>query len=96
MRELISTKMTSEPGVIKSVYRSELVYCTECKKTVPIGIEVVTIRKDADTQKVLKRQFLCRVHGVEYESMAPRKLADGDTKRKADNDTFLRNYSKMR
>jgi hypothetical protein len=94
MRELIGTKRTSDPSVTTSVYRSDLVYCCECKKTVPVGIEVITTRKGQSSRTVLKRQSYCRVHGIEYESMIFRQPLNPDTKPKSDNDAFLRNYSK--
>ena len=98
MRELIGTRITGDPGVIKSVYRSELVYCCECRKTVPVGIEVITTRKDRDSQKVLKHERYCRLHGLEYETMTHRQLAGTGTKSgpKADTEAYLRNYGKRR
>ncbi len=52
MRELIGKVALSEPGVTRSVYRSELIRCGECQRMGPIGIEVITARRDADSQKV--------------------------------------------
>jgi hypothetical protein len=96
MRELIGTKLTADPGVIKSVYRSELVYCCECRKTVPVGIEVITTKKDRDSQTVLRHENYCRLHGMEYETMTHRHLASSNIKSKSDNDAYLHNYCKKR
>jgi hypothetical protein len=52
MRELIGKVALSEPGVTRSVYRSELIRCGECQRMGPIGIEVITARRDGDSQKV--------------------------------------------
>jgi len=94
MRELIGTRLTGESGVTKSVYRSDLVYCRECRKTVPVGIEVITTRQDQDSKTVLKHEYYCRVHGMEYEAMMHRQLLDRGSKPKTGNDEYLRNFSK--
>jgi len=96
MRELIATKRTGEPGVTKSVYRSDLIYCRDCRKTVPVGIEVITARQDRGVKTVLKHEYYCRVHGMEYESMTHRQLPDRGPKAKSDNSAYLRNFSKGR
>ena len=96
MRELIGTKRTGDPDVTISVYRSDLVYCRDCRKTVPVGIEVITTRKDQDAKTVLKHEYYCRVHGMEYESMTHRQVLDRGSKPKSDSDAYLRNYSKTR
>ena len=67
MRELIGQMATSEPGVTRSVYRSEMIRCGECQKMAPIGIEVITARKDGDSRKVLEHRYYCRSHGLDYE-----------------------------
>jgi hypothetical protein len=97
MRELIGQIATSEPGVTRSVYRSEMIRCGECQKMAPIGIEVITARKDGDSRKVLEHRYYCRSHGLDYETRTEgRPLHRDTTKRKADNDAYLRNYSKSR
>jgi len=97
MRELIGTRRTAEPGVSKSVYRSDLIYCRECKKTVPVGIEVITTKQDHGKKTVLQHEYYCRVHGMAYEEMTHRHLREGAaSKPKADNDAYLRNYLKKR
>jgi hypothetical protein len=75
MRELIGKISTNDADVIQNVYYSENVRCQTCHKTVPIGIEVVTVRTDKEPKKVLKHEYYCRahafdVHGVEFETRA--------------------------
>ena len=68
MRELMG-KIPSkdDPNVIQKVYLSEIVRCHKCQRTAPIGIEVVTIRRDGESKKVLRRGCYCRAHGHDYE-----------------------------
>ena len=73
MRELLGTIPSKDPNVTQKVYLSETVRCQECKKTVPVGIEVVMTKKFGESRKVLKHDYYCRAHafdshGVEYES----------------------------
>lgn len=73
MRELLGTIPNIDPNVTQKVYLSETVLCRECKKTVPVGIEVITTKKVGDSRKVLKHEYYCRAHaydshGVELES----------------------------
>ena len=73
MRELLGKILTKDPTIGQNVYLSETVRCQECHKTVPVGIEVVTIKKVGDFKKVLKHEYYCRghafdAHGVDYES----------------------------
>jgi len=100
MRELIGTRNGGEPGVTTSVYRSELIYCRECRKTVPIGIEVITTRQDKTAETVIKHLYLCRLHGMDFETMTHRQLYDRSAKPKSssssNNDAYLRNFSKVR
>ena len=56
----------------------------------PIGIEVITARRDGDSRKVLEHRYYCRSHGLDYETRiesqrSPRHEA-------TDNDAYLRNY----
>ena len=69
MRQLIG-KIAVKGRIIEEVYLSEQVRCRECQKTVPIGVEVVTVEKDIRPKKVLKRTFYCRSHAGDYESRA--------------------------
>jgi hypothetical protein len=45
MREIIGRIPTKDPNITEVVYLSEVVRCLECQKTVPMGIEVVTVKK---------------------------------------------------
>jgi hypothetical protein len=44
MRELIKKIPTKDPNITEVVYLSEIVRCLECEQTVPMGIEVVTVK----------------------------------------------------
>ena len=67
MRELMGKIPTKDPNVTEVIYLSEIIRCLECQRTVPMGIEVVTVRKIGDSKKVLRRQCFCRAHGHDYE-----------------------------
>jgi hypothetical protein len=66
MRDLIGKIPTKERHVTKKVYFSELVRCRDCQQTVPMGIEVITFKAVGDSKEVLKHEYYCRAHGVEY------------------------------
>ena len=70
MRQLLGKVPSKERGALDEVYLSEHVRCRECQKTAPMGIEVVTVKKDGRTKKVLKRAFFCRIHGADYYARA--------------------------
>jgi hypothetical protein len=67
MRELMGKIPTKDPNVTEAVYLSEIIRCRECQRTVPMGIEVVTLQKDGDSKKVLRHEYYCRAHGLDYE-----------------------------
>ena len=69
MRQLIG-KIAVKARIVEEVYLSEQVRCRECQKTVPIGVEVVTVVKDIRPKKILRRAFYCRPHAGEYEALA--------------------------
>jgi hypothetical protein len=69
MRQLIG-KIGVKRGIVEEVYLSETVRCRECQKTVPIGVEVVTVQKGGPVKKVVKRAFYCRSQAGGYESRA--------------------------
>ena len=94
MRELIGRTALSEPGVTRSVYRSELIRCGECQKMAPIGIEVITARREGSSQKVLEHRYYCRSHGLNYETRSESQPLRREAKTKSDNDAYLRNYMK--
>jgi hypothetical protein len=68
MRELMGKIPTKDPNITDVVYLSEIVRCLECQKTVPMGIEVVTVKKGGGARKVLRRVCYCRAHGFDYET----------------------------
>ena len=68
MRQLLGKIRAKEPNVVQEIYLSELIRCSECQRTVPIGIEVITIKKDGEAKKVLKHGYYCRAHGYDYET----------------------------
>ena len=69
MRELIGKIPTKTP-ISAKVYLSEMIRCLECQQTVPIGIEVVTVKKSGESKKVLRHVCYCRGHGFDYETKA--------------------------
>ena len=68
MRELIGK--IKHRGVVQEVYRSEFVMCRECQRTVPVGIEVITVQLEGNSKKVLKHACYCQAHGLEYRAQA--------------------------
>ena len=84
MRDLIGKIRTKDSNVTTRVYLSEIVRCCECQKTVPLGIEVVTLKKEGESKKVLEHRWYCRDHGLEYEEKAqsqPILLEEDDSDR---------------
>lgn len=59
MRELIGKIPTKDPNVVEEVYLSELIRCRECHQTVPIGIEVLTVKREGASKKVLRHGYYC-------------------------------------
>ncbi len=70
MRQFIGKLPTKERGVVDEIYIAETVRCRDCQKTSPMGIEVVTVKKQGKNKIILRRAFFCRVHGAEYHSRA--------------------------
>jgi hypothetical protein len=71
MRELVGKIPTKDPNITEVVYLSEIVRCLECQRTVPVGIEVVTVeRNNDDSKKAIRRVCYCRGHGFGYETKA--------------------------
>jgi hypothetical protein len=70
MRDLIGRIPTKECNVAKRVYFSELVRCRDCQQTVPVGIEVITFKNVGESKEVLKHEYYCRAHGVDYVTKA--------------------------
>jgi hypothetical protein len=67
VRELMGKILTKDPDVTEVIYLSEIIRFLECQRTVPMGIEMVTVRKIGDSKKVLRHQCFCRAHGYDYE-----------------------------
>jgi hypothetical protein len=88
MRELIGKIRTKDPGVIEEVYLSELVRCQECEQTVPIGIEVVTVKRDQKPRKVLHHGYYCRAHGHDHETRVQSLPMRPPAQRKDEADDF--------
>ena len=66
MRQLIEKRSFKSRGVTDEVYLSENIRCQECHRTVPVGIEVITVQKAGENRKVIKHRYYCRAHGSEY------------------------------
>ena len=82
VRDLIGKIRTKDPNVTTRIYLSEIVRCCECQKTVPLGIEVITLKREGESKKVLEHRCYCRDHGLEYEEKAqsqPIQLAEYDS-----------------
>jgi hypothetical protein len=58
---------TKDSNVIKEVYLSELIRCRKCERTVPVGVEVVTVKKGGASRVVVNHEYYCRAHGIDYE-----------------------------
>ena len=52
MRELIGKIPTRDPNITEVVYLAEIVLCLECQQTVPMGIEVVTVKKSGSPSRL--------------------------------------------
>ena len=70
MRELVGKIPTKDPHITDVVYLSETVRCLECQRTVPVGIEVVTVERNDEAKKVIRRVCYCRGHGLGFETKA--------------------------
>jgi len=70
MRELIGKIPTKDPNIIEVVYLTEIVRCLECQQTVPMGIEVVTVKKSGKSKKAVPHVCYCGGHGFDYETKA--------------------------
>ena len=70
MRELIGKIPNKNPNITEVVYRAEIVQCLTCQQTVPVGIEVVTVERNDEAKKVIRRVCYCRGHGLGFETKA--------------------------
>ena len=69
MRQLIGKIPSKDPNVSQRVYLSESLRCRECQKMVPMGIEIITIKK-GESNSVVNHRCYCFAHGREYEIRA--------------------------
>jgi Fe-S-cluster-containing hydrogenase component 2 len=69
MRQLLGKIPISYRNVTEEIYLSECVRCQSCQVTVPMGIEVVTVRKEGKSKKVIKHGC-SRAHGTDYATRA--------------------------
>jgi hypothetical protein len=70
MRELIRKIPTKDPNITEVIYLAEMVRCLECEQTVPVGIEVVTVKKNGKSKEAVRHVSYCRGHGFDYETKA--------------------------
>jgi heterodisulfide reductase subunit C len=70
MRQLIGKMQIKHRNVTEEIYLAECVRCQNCQATVPIGIEVITVRKEGTSKKVVKHGWYCRAHGADYSIRA--------------------------
>jgi hypothetical protein len=70
MRQLLGKIPIKYRNVTEEVYHSECVRCQNCQTTVPMGVEVVTFRKEGTSKKLIKHGWYCRAHGAEYATRA--------------------------
>jgi hypothetical protein len=52
MRELIGKIPTKNSSITEVVYLSEMVRCLECQQTMPMGIEIVTVKKSEEPDRL--------------------------------------------
>jgi hypothetical protein len=70
MRQLLGKIPIKYRNVTEEIYLSECVCCQNCRATVPMGIEVVTVRKVGTSKKLIKHGRYCRAHGADYATRA--------------------------
>ncbi len=70
MRQLLGKIPIKYLNVTEEVYLSECVRCQDCQITVPMGIEVVTVRKEGKSKSVVRHGRYCRAHGADYVTRA--------------------------
>jgi hypothetical protein len=70
MRQLLGKISTNYRNVTEEIYLSECVRCQNRQVAVPMGIEVVTVRKEGKSKTVIKHGWYCRAHGTDYAARA--------------------------
>ena len=70
MRQRIGSISFKHRNVTEEIYLSENVRCQHCQTTAPMGVEVVTVRKEGASKKVIKHGWYCRAHGADFVTRA--------------------------
>ena len=70
MRQFIGKIPIKYRNVIEEIYFCEDVRCQRCQTTVPMGIEVVTVRKQGTSKTAIKHGRYCRAHGADFVTRA--------------------------
>ena len=66
MRQLLGKIPIKHRSVLVEIYLTEHVRCQTCQTTAPVGIEVVTFRKEGQSKERVRHCWYCRAHGAEY------------------------------
>ena len=66
MRQLLGRTSIKHRNVVEEVYLCEHVLCQTCQITVPVGIEVVDVRREGQSRKVVRHCWYRRAHGADY------------------------------
>jgi hypothetical protein len=75
MRQLIGKMPTKNRNVTEEIFLCEYVRCQDCQTTAPMGIEVITVRKEGKSKEVIKHSWYCRAHGADYATRAQAGVA---------------------
>jgi hypothetical protein len=70
MRQLIGKIPIQYRNETDEVYLSEYVRCQYCQTTSPMGVEVITVKKEGKAKTVIKHRWYCRAHGTEFTMKA--------------------------
>ena len=70
MRQLVGRRPIKNRNVIEEIYFCENVRCQTCQTTVPMGIEVVTVRKEGKSKELIRHCWYCRAHGADFATRA--------------------------
>jgi hypothetical protein len=70
MRQLLGKIPIKYRNFTEEIYLSECVHCQNCQATVPTGIEVVTVRNEGNSKRIIRRRSFCRGHGADYATRA--------------------------
>ena len=70
MRQLLGKIPIKNRNVTEEIYLSEHVCCQSCQTTAPMGIEVITVRHEGKSKKLISHKRYCRAHGADYATRA--------------------------